>query len=287
MPLVAVLLLVGAAACHCAWNLIIKSESQRAEVTLGAIVVGALLTAPILAVHSVREIPLEGWLLIALSGVFETAYVITLTAAYNAGDLSLVYPIARGTPALIIAPLSVALLGERLSGLGVIAIVLVVAGIFASGQSSVDGASAATRRRHGRAVGFAILTGLMISAYSFVNKLGVEHMPVPLYAALVFAVDAVLLAIVLGARGGRRWPTLPWARWKPALFVGILMMGSYLGVLGAMTYAPLAYVVAGRELSIVFTTIAGVVLLGEPVTTRRSGGAALIFAGLVAIALSR
>jgi drug/metabolite transporter (DMT)-like permease len=286
VPLVAVLLLVTAAACHSAWNLILKSESQRAEVSLGAIVVGTVLTAPVLAVHSVREIPLEGWLLIALSGVFETAYVITLTAAYNAGDLSLVYPIARGTPALIIAPLSVALLGERLSSLGVVAIALVVVGILATGQSGGDGDPAATRRSQGRAVGFAILTGLMIAVYSFVNKLGVQQVPVPLYAAMVFAADAVLLAIVLRARG-LRWPRLPWTRWKPTLAVGILMMGSYMGVLGAMTRAPLAYVVAGRELSIVFTTIAGVILLGERITARRIGGASLIFAGLVVIALSR
>jgi len=287
VPLVAVLLLVVAAACHCAWNLILKSEPQRAEVSLGAIMVGTVLSAPVLAVHSVREIPLEGWLLIALSGVFETAYVIALTAAYNAGDLSLVYPIARGTPALIIAPLSVALLGDRLSSIGVIAIVLVVVGIFATGQTGGDGIAPATRPGHGRAVGLAILTGLTISAYSFVNKLGVQQVPVPLYAAMVFALDAVLLAFVLRVRGGLTWATLPFDRWRPALVVGVLMMGAYMGVLGAMTLAPLAYVVAGRELSIVFTTIAGVVLLGEHVSVRRMGGAALIFVGLVAIALSR
>ena len=286
MPLVAVLLVVGAAACHCAWNLILKSESDRAEVSLGALIVGAVLTSPVLAVYALRDISLEGWLLIALSGVFETAYVIALTAAYGAGDLSLVYPIARGTPALLVAPLSVALLGERLSAPGIIGIGLVVVGIVATHQPASHDATAGGGS-HGRAVVLAILTGLAISGYSFVNKLGVQRVPVPLYATLVFAVDAVFLAIVLRARGGLRWPLLPRGRWRPTVIVGVLMMGSYLGVLGAMTLAPLAYVVAAREMSIVLTTIAGVVLLGERASARRLGGATLIFAGLVAIALSR
>ena len=185
------------------------------------------------------------------------------------------------------APLSVALLGERLSAPGVVGIGLVVAGIFATHQPARHGGTAPAGGRHGRAVVLAILTGLAISGYSFVNKLGVQRVPVPLYATLVFAVDAVFLAIVLRARGGLRWPLLPRGRWRPTVIVGVLMMGSYLGVLGAMTLAPLAYVVAAREMSIVLTTIAGVVLLGERASARRLGGATLIFAGLVAIALSR
>jgi len=133
----------------------------------------------------------------------------------------------------------------------------------------------------------AVLTGLTIASYSFVNKLGVGLMPVPLYATLVFAVDAILLAIVLRARGTLRWPVLPRARWGPTIAVALLMLGAYLGVLGAMARAPLAYVVAAREISIVMTTVAGVVLLGERASWRRLGGAASIFAGLVAIAISR
>ena len=281
MPLAALLLIVGAAACHGAWNLVFKSESHRAEVSLGALVVGVLIASPVLFVYPLSQVSLEGWALIGLSGVLETAYVVALTAAYEAGDLSLVYPIARGTPALVIVPLSVLLLGERLSPPGLLGIALVVVGIFATNPRAAHAGDSP------RAVVLAVLTGLTISAYSFVNKLGVQRVPVPLYAALVFAVDAVLLAVVLRARGALRWPPLPRGRWRSAVIVGVLMMGAYLGVLGAMARAPLAYVVAGREVSIVMTTVAGVVLLGERASWRRLGGAALIFAGLVTIALSR
>lgn len=282
MPLAAVLLVLGAAACHTAWNLVFKSQADRAGVSLGALIVGVVLLLPVLLVYPVREVSPEAWALILLSGVFETAYVVGLTAAYQAGDLSLVYPIARGTPALVVVPLSIALLGERLTATGLLGIMLVVIGIFAAhrpGRTPAGGDA-------GRAVVLALLTGLAISGYSFVNKLGVKIVPVPLYAMLVFAVDAVLLAVVLRARGPLRWP-LARGRWTAPVTIGVLMTGAYLGVLGAMTLAPLAYVVAAREVSIVMTTAAGVLLLGERASWRRLGGAALIFGGLVAIALSR
>ena len=281
MPLAALLLVVGAAACHSAWNLVFKSETHREQVSLGALIVGAIMASPVLFVYPLRDVSLQGWTLIALSGVFETAYVVALTAAYRAGDLSLVYPIARGIPALVVVPLSIVLLGERLSLSGLAGIALVVVGIFGTRQSGGPASHAP------RAIVLAGLTGLTISAYSLVNKLGVQQVPVPLYAMLVFAVDAALLAVVLKARGTLGWPPMPRARWRPALVVGVLMMGAYLGVLGALARAPLAYVVAGREVSIVMTTVAGTVLLGERASARRIGGAALIFAGLVMIALSR
>jgi drug/metabolite transporter (DMT)-like permease len=282
VPSAALVLVLVAAASHCAWNLILKSETHRAEISLGALVVGVILAIPVFLFYPVSAVSAQAWGLIALSAVFETAYVLLLTAAYQAGDLSLVYPIARGTPGLLIVPLSITLLGESLSRGGLLGIGLVVVGIF--GAHLPTGHAAAGSMR---AVGLALLTGVAIAAYSLVNKLGVQRVPVPLYAALVFAADALMLAIVLRAQGKLVWPPLPPGRWKPAVVVGVLMMGSYLGVLGAMALAPLAYVIAAREVSIVMTTLAGILLLGERTSWRRLTGAACIFAGLVAIGLSR
>ena len=283
MPLLAVVLVLTAAACHTAWNLIFKSQPSRPGVLLGALIVGAVMLLPVLLVYPLGEIPREAWLLILLSGVLETAYVVCLTAAYQAGDLSLVYPIARGTPALIVLPLSIVLLGEALTATGVLGITLVILGIFGA---HLPGRTRAGEADPTRAVLLALLTGVTISGYSLVNKLGVALVPVPLYAMLVFVVDAVLFAVVLRARGTLESP-FPRDGWKPALAIGVLMMGAYLGVLGAMALAPLAYVVAAREVSIVMTTVAGVVILRERASWRRLAGAAFIFAGLVVIALSR
>ena len=287
MPLGALLLMLVAAACHTSWNLIFKAQSARAEVSLGALIVGTALLSPVLAVYSPRDLSLEAWGLILLSGAFETAYVIALTAAYQAGDLSLVYPIARGTPTLIMVPLSVLLLGESLAVTGLLGIALVVAGMVAAHlpERGAAGSAQASGDRT-RAVVLALLTGLTICGYSLINKLGVERVPVPLYAMLVFAVDALLLAVVLRLRGQVRWP-LVFGQWRPAVAIGALMMGAYAAVLAAMTQAPLAYVVAARETGIVMTTVAGVLFLGERATWQRITGAAAIFAGLVAIALSR
>jgi drug/metabolite transporter (DMT)-like permease len=282
VPTAALALVLVAAASHCAWNLILKSQTHRAEISLGALVVGVSLALPAFLIYPLASVSAEAWALIALSAVFETAYMLLLAAAYQAGDLSLVYPIARGTPGVLIVPLSITLLGESLSGTGLAGIALVVIGIFGA---HLPGAHAAAGSM--RAVGLALLTGVAIASYSLVNKLGVQRVPVPLYAALVFAADAVMLAVVLRAQGKLGWPPLPSGRWKPAVIVGVLMMGSYLGVLGAMALAPLAYVIAAREVSIVMTTLAGIALLGERATWRRLLGSACIFAGLVAIALSR
>src|ERR671936_697699 len=126
MPPAAVLLVLGAAVLHGLWNLILKREGGRGDVMLGALVVGAALGLPAVFVYPVRSVPLEGWLLVVLAAVFETGYVVALSAAYRVGDLSLVYPMARGTAPVVVAPLAVLVLGERLSAQGLVGIALVV-----------------------------------------------------------------------------------------------------------------------------------------------------------------
>jgi drug/metabolite transporter (DMT)-like permease len=288
LPFVAVLLVLGAVVCHTSWNLILKTETRRAEVSLGAIVVGAVVVSPVLAVYSLHDVPLHGWALIALSAVFETAYVLLLTAAYQAGDLSLVYPIARGTPPLLVVPLAVAFLGERPSWTGYAGIALVIAGIFTTHGvwRAGDGAPPGVATR-ARAATLAVITGVATAGYSLVNKLGVTIVPVPLYGMLVFALDGALLAIVLALRGQLTRRLVPRGRWAVATAVGVLMVAAYLAVLSAMAIAPVSYVVAAREVSIVTTALAGAVVLGEPHTRDRIVGAGVIFAGLVAIASSR
>ena len=281
MTLAALLLVVGAAVCHSAWNLIFKSEPRRLEASLGALAVATAVSVPVLFLYPLSEVSPRAWALVLLSGAFETGYVVALTAAYEIGDLSLVYPIARGTAPLLVVPLAVLFLGERLSASGLLGIALVVAGIFATHAGAFR--SAAGGRS---AVALATLTGVMISGYSLVNKSGVQHVPVPLYAFLVFAVDTGLLALVLYARGRGGWPR-GLAAWGRASSVGALMLAAYLGVLAAMSRAPVSYVVAAREVSIVVTALAGVFVLREPQSGRRMAAAVVIFAGLVVLAVSR
>ncbi len=284
MPLAALLLVLGAAFCHSGWNLLVKSDARRLEIQSGALVVGTLLCAPVVLVYSLGEISAAAWTVILVSGVLETSYVFALTAAYGAGDLSLVYPVARGIAPVLVAPLAVAFLGDRLSAQGLAGIALVVVGIFLS-HGAVGGAAALRANR--RALGWALLTVAFTCGYSLVNKVGVQLVPVPLYAFLVFFVDAVLIHLVRWVRGGGAPPVRRDAPWGRIVVVGVLMMAAYLAVLGAMARAPVSYVVAGREVSIVVAAVLGAVVLGERHSAVRIVGAGVIFAGLCVMALAR
>ena len=289
MPPTALLLVLGAAVCHSVWNLLIKAEPRRVEAQFGAITVGAVMAAPVLLVYSIESVPAFGWLLVVVSALFETAYVFALSAAYGAGDLSVVYPVARGTAAFVVAPLAVVLLGERLSIPGMLGIALVVLGIAVHSTEdrrrapSTGGAPALA----GPAFRLAVLTGLMTAGYSLVNKVGVTAVPVLLYGFLVFALDAVFMNAVLIAQRRASWPLRPGGPWRVTIVVGLLMIAAYFAVLSAMARAPVAYVVAGREVSIVIATALGTLLLGEGRSAVRLSGAFVIFLGLVLIALSR
>jgi drug/metabolite transporter (DMT)-like permease len=288
MSPLALLLVLLAALCHSAWNLIVKTDARRLEIQSGALVVGTLMCAPVLFFYSPWTLSLHAWVLIAVSALFESAYVLALTSAYGAGDMSLVYPVARGSGTVLVAPLAVLLLAERLSTQGVIGVGLVVVGIFLSHGLGRGALRAwAVAGAHRRALGWALLTGALIAGYSLVNKVGVTLVPVPLYAFLVFLGDAVLLRLV-----HRRWGATPpalrrEAPWGRMIAVGVLMMGAYLAVLVAMSQAPVSYVVAAREVSVVVAALVGALVLHERHSIARVAGAVVIFGGLCAIALAR
>src|SRR5919198_4500041 len=169
MSLAALLLVLGAAVCHSAWNLLVKSDARRLEIQSGALIVGAVLCSPVLLIYPVTGVSPAGWGAVFVSGLFEAGYVFALAAAYGAGDLSLVYPIARGTPPLLVVPLAVVLLGERPSWQGLAGIGLVVLGIYASHDGLAGGGAPARPNR--RALPLALLAGAFTAAYSLVNKL--------------------------------------------------------------------------------------------------------------------
>lgn len=283
MPLAAVLLVLGAAVVHSAWNLLLKRTGGRPEILLGALVVGSVGGAPLALSYPLGDIPLAGWALVLASAVIETGYMFALSAAYRVGDLSLVYPVARGTAPILVVPLAALLLGERVSTQGLLGVLLVVAGIFGSHLPALG--TLATTREARHAIGFAALTGLMTAGYSLVNKVGVSVVPVPVYGVAVFATNAVLMTIVLRVRGitpiGRDTP------WRATIAIGVLMMTAYLAIMSAMAIAPVSYVVAAREVSIVVSAALGAITLKERHPLSRVAGAAVIFAGLAVIALAR
>lgn len=283
----AVALLLGAAVCHSAWNLAVKAEPDRLRATFWAVAVGALLWAPALLAYPLAEVPAAAWALLAVSAAFECAYVFALTAAYDAGDLSVVYPIARGTPPVVVAPLAVLVLGERLTPQGVAGIGLVVAGICASHLGSFRAWRALGAPSNRRATALALAAGLMTAGYSLANKAGVAQVPVLLWVALMYWMEIGGLTLILALGGRVPAPPREPRRVLVALAAGVLMVAAYVAVLLAMTLAPVSYVVAGREVSVVVAALLGAVFLGERHSAARVTAAAVVFAGLVTIALAR
>jgi drug/metabolite transporter (DMT)-like permease len=284
VPLSALLLVLFAAVCHTTWNLLLKRGTRRLETQAGALAWGVVLASPVLAIYSVRDLSATGWALIAASALFETGYVFALTSAYAAGDLSLVYPVARGSAALIVVPLAITVLGERPSPFGLLGIGLVLGGVFGGDASAFRRAPLMPGRR--RALLLALLTGSMTAGYSLVNKVGVGLMPVPLYAYLVFLINVVLVYVIMWARGGSVTILRGGLTARTAL-MGALMLAAYLAVLSAMSLAPVSYVVAAREVGVVVAALLGTLVLREPHSRRRLIAAVVIFLGLIVIALSR
>ena len=250
----------------------------------GGIGVGVVCWSPILLVHSIAEMSATAWGLVCLSALLETAYVLLLSAAYAAGDLSLVYPVARGTAPVLVTPLAILVLGERPSLLGLAGIALVVTGIFASQGLSPGVAPFAPAAR--RALALAALTGVSTASYSLVNKIGVSVAPPMLYAFVVFVLNGLLTWLVLWRRDGLAWPLSRDVRPIPLIVMGILMMAAYIAVLVAMSRAPVSYVVAARETSIVIGALLGALVLKERHPRARIAGAVVIFSGVALIALS-
>lgn len=284
MPLGALGLVLLAAVCHTTWNLLLKRHPDRLAAQTTALAAAVLLASPILALYSLAALPPEAWALAVVSALFETGYVFALSAAYGAGDLSLVYPVARGSATVFVVPLAVAVLGERPSPSGLLGIALVLVGVFGGEPGLLNRASGAPGRR--RAVGLALITGTMTAGYSLANKVGVGIAPVPLFAYVVFALNVALVCAIAGARAGRL-PLAGRGGWPRAGLMGALMVTAYLAVLTAMSLAPVSYVVAAREIGVVVAALLGRLVLGEPHSGRRLAAAAAIFVGLVVIALSR
>lgn len=270
---------------HGGWNLMLKTEPRRLEVMWGGVWIGILCASPVLLVHAITELSPAAWGLVLLSALFETGYMLLLSAAYAAGDLSVVYPVARGTAPVLVTPLAILALGERPSPLGVLGIATVVVGIFASQGLAPRTAPFAPGAR--RAVGLAALTGVMTAGYSLVNKVGVTIAPAMLYAFTVFLMNALALWAILWRRHGLVWPLTREVHPFRLTAIGVLMMAAYMAVLTAMSLAPVSYVVAARETSIVIGALLGAIVLRERHPLARVAGAMVIFAGVVLIALSR
>jgi drug/metabolite transporter (DMT)-like permease len=283
-------LVLAAALLHATWNLALKRSAGKLVVSWLGLPAGVLLASPgLLLLPGDFEVSGAGWACILATGVLHALYFLFLSEAYERGELSLVYPLARGSGPLLVGLLAPLLLGEALTPRGAAGIGLVVLGLFGmGGRPEPKGPAQGRLLGAWRApdVAMALLTGLTIAAYSLVDKVGVSLVHPYLYQVLMMGLAFVALTPYVVWRQRPSLATLQ-AEWRAVVFVGVLSFAAYQLVLFALRLAKVAYVVAAREVSIVFGAALGAALLGERHGARRLLAAAGIAAGTALIALSR
>jgi drug/metabolite transporter (DMT)-like permease len=284
VSLEALLLVLVAAALHTGWNFMVKRVEDKHVFTWWALVVGSLLFLPVLARGG--PIPASIWPYAVASAVVEAAYFITLIHAYDRGEFSLVYPMARGAAPALLAVWATLFLGEAPRAVGVAGLVVLLSGLLVVGGGAWW-AQRCTATLNVSAIGAALGVALCISIYSVIDGAAVQLMaPMP-YTELVFGLTAVLVTPAILSRYGGHAAIAIWrAHWRGIAGVGILMLLAYMLVLQAYALARVSYVGALREVSTVFAALAGWRWLKESFGPVRTIGAALIFGGMLIIAVA-
>ena len=280
------LLVVAAAVAHAAWNLTIKKAGTSGAGFLWlTFAVGAVVFAPF-GIHSLVDsgVDLRRWILLALvSGALQVGYFLLLQRAYRAADVSVVYPLARGTGPLLSVVFAMILLGERPGPIALVGTAVVIAGVVTIGLAG--GRSRLANR--GVGIGYGLVVGVLIAAYTLWDASAVTiggMPPVALYWGSVVAQTVILAPAAVRERA--LLPGL--VRTHPAaiLTVGVLAPLAYILVLVAIQSAPVALVAPAREASVVIVSLAGWLLFREPHPAQRLTGAAVVLAGVALLALS-
>src|SRR4030081_2086378 len=230
MPLAVLPLVLLAAVFHATWNAMLKASENPLALATRALTWGTALSLPPVAVAWLLSgrpgLPLAGWLLALASAFLELIYFIALSTAYRRGELSVVYPIARGTAPLLAVLVGLRLLWERLhpsAGLGVLAL---LAGIWVVPLPSISGS----------ALWPALLTGIMIAAYTSLDRIGVRLGSPWIYGWLLWFFGAVFLIAYTTIRRvpGSRLTDEP----RVSVTIGVLMTAAYFMILFALSVAP-------------------------------------------------
>ncbi len=288
MTAFSLLLLILAAVLHALSNALIKQSRDKLAFTWWMLTVTVLIGFPL--IFLVGQAPPIGWFIVLVSGLVEAVYFITLTRAYALGDLSQVYPLARGSAPLFVLLWALIFLGERPTPIGVGGIFIVVLGLYLVNLPSIADWQRPLLGFKSAAARWALLTGLLISVYSAIDKVGVRYFdPLP-YLYLFLAVTWLALAaqwLHAGRRAALRAELRPDFKRTAlrAISVALLGSGAYGLVLAALRLSPVSYVSPVRELSVVIGAWIGVRFLGESGGRLRIVAAALVALGIIVIAI--
>jgi drug/metabolite transporter (DMT)-like permease len=273
----ATVLALGAAVLHATWNLLIKTADDRDLAAWGQFVFGGVALLPVLVFIGAPTA--AAWPFLIGSALVHVFYVWALVAAYEHGDFSFAYPLARGGGAMVAALLGVVLLGDGL-GVGGWASLLVV---------TIGLASLIRPGTPRNEVVYALLTAALIGSYTVIDTAGSRHTTDGFaYGIALTGVTGIALSIVGVARGrGPAFAASVRTSWRRHLISGICLATAYSIVLVAVRYASVGYVATLRESSVVLGAALGWLLLHERLGGRRLVSAVIVTAGLIALVISQ
>ena len=292
MTPLALLLVLAAAICHATWNLIAKKAGGgNAFMLLSALMVSTLWL-PVVVWVGIQEVGHWGgleWGITLFSAVQHVVYFRALLHGYQVSDLTVVYPVARGSGPLLSSVGAVILLGEHLSLLGAVGALAVVGGVFL-----IAGGPQLTRKAHDPAqrdklrqgLLWGMITGAFIASYTVLDGYAVKIMLIsPILLDYFGNLLRVPLILPFALRDPAAFIQTCRTQWRYALIIALLGPVSYVLVLYAVRLAPLSHVAPAREVSMLFAAIAGGTLLGEGDRLWRLAGATAIAMGVVGLAL--
>lgn len=270
-----------AAALHAVWNALVKNAGDK-YVSMTAIVLGH---AP-LAVVALPFVPLpnpQSWPFVIASVVFHIGYQFLLVFSYRIGDLTQVYPIARGVAPMIVAGVSVMVFGVHLTSIETLAVLAIAIGIIS--LALVPGSDGI---RNPRAAGMALATGCCIASYSLVDGLGARQAGTALgYWAWIALINGVIFPIIMIILKPGLIGRVACEGRSLLIYGGGTSFLAYALVVWAFTQAPIPLVTALRETSIIFALLIGVLFLNERLNVVKLASTAITFFGAVLLRFCR
>ncbi len=278
MDLIVFVAVLAAAVMHAGWNAVVKVGLDR---TSSVLLLSFVQSAVALVLLSFFPAPAaQAWPWLAASALLHTGYKLFLIRAYEHGDLSQVYPLARGVAPMIVAIVGAVALGEAMTVTRALAILVIGLG---GAVMSIKGGNGLDRLP-AKALVYALITSIFIAGYSLVDGVGARlALTASGFVLWMFVFDGLIMLGYGFAIRGRRSITMLVPAWREGLLAGSLSLGGYWIVVWAFTQAPLALVVALRETSVLFAMLIAVFLLHERAGRWRWAAAALIVVGVVLI----
>ena len=290
MSLISLLLVLLSALAHSSWNMLLKKSDNKEIFVWWLLVTASFLLFPLGAVLiSQNNIDQQGWWLILGTVILHIFYFLFLGRSYIQGDLSLVYPLARGIGPMLTPFLAVVFLREQIHTLAITGALTIVLGIYLMfwWTNFARFARKPSEILKTPGIGYAILTGVIISMYSLVDKKGVASVHPFLYMYLLTLGTAIGLTPYILLRAGWKSAQLELKKSLiPIIIAGLLTYLAYGLVLTALSLSKVSYVAPTREIGIVIGVLMGVVILKENFTKEKIIGSLTIMVGVVAIAVS-